>query len=244
MTQPVMDLRLSRIETLWTEVKSARLSDEKADDARCQLLQRYGGAVRRYLLGATRSSDAAEELFQEFAILFLNGRLNNADPNRGRFRDYVKGVLFRMAADRHKDEKKRRHVALEHEPAVEPDARQEEEFLTSWRYEMLARAWQALQDDETENEHLFYTVLRYRADNPDASSTEMAERLSGLQGKKLTSSNLRQLLHRARERFAELLLDEIRLTLREPTEEALEEELSDLGLMKYYNPSPSHGGRA
>lgn len=238
MEQQLMDPRLSRIDTLWTEVHNARQLGSEADSARRHLLERYGGAIRRYLLGATRDNEAAEELVQEFAVLFLRGRLNNADPSRGRFRDYVKGVLFHLVADYHKGEKKRRnHVALEYEPAVEPTAQQEEAFLHSWRDEMLARAWHDLAEEEKETGQLFYTVLRFRADHAEASSTEMAEQLSTQCGKPLKAANVRQLLHRARDRFAELLLDQIRQTLHEPTQEALEEELSDLGLMKYCQPS-------
>jgi hypothetical protein len=40
-------------------------------------------------------------------------------------------------------------------------------------------------------------------------------------------------LHRARERFAELLLDETRLSLEGGGRQELEEELAELNLLKY-----------
>ena len=65
MNQSDSNARLSDISTLWTEVHNAHLNGTLALVAQHGLLQRYGGAVRRYLLAATRDSDAADELFQE-----------------------------------------------------------------------------------------------------------------------------------------------------------------------------------
>src|SRR5690348_6872776 len=95
--------RLSRISTLWSLVGQAH-HELGADVGAAQrrLLEQYGGAIRRYLMGSLRDADAAEELFQEFAYRFLHGDLRGADQQRGRFRDYVKGVLFHLVADYHK----------------------------------------------------------------------------------------------------------------------------------------------
>ena len=55
--------RLSEISTHWTEVIQAhQASTTTAGRARSALLQRYGSAVYRYLLGALRDADAAEDL--------------------------------------------------------------------------------------------------------------------------------------------------------------------------------------
>jgi RNA polymerase sigma-70 factor (ECF subfamily) len=235
MDQPNSDLRLSRIDTLWNEVQQAHLDGTLAAGARRGLLIRYGGAVRRYLLAATRDSEAAEDLFQEFAVIFLRGGLRGADPDRGRFRDYVKGVLFHLVASFHKKGKKRPLPLVEDpaEPVVEPDSEQEQAFLASWRDELLARAWVALKEQEAETGQLFFTVLRFRADHPDASSQQMADDLSRLLGKDLTAPGVRQTLHRARQAFAGLLLDEISHALTRPTPESLEEELIELGLLEH-----------
>jgi RNA polymerase sigma-70 factor (ECF subfamily) len=239
MDQSDPNTRLSGIPTLWSDVHQAQLSGCLAPDARRKLLQIYGGAVWRYLLAALRNEDAAEELFQEFAVLFLRGGLRGADPGRGRFRDYLKGTLFHLIADHHN---KARHHSLpldtdRVEPAVEPDSEQDEAFLTSWRDELLARAWVALQEVDNTTGQIFYVVLRYRADHPRASSTEMADGLSLAVGKKLTAPGVRQTLHRARDRFADLLLDEIAHALAEPTVETLEEELIEIGLLEQCRPA-------
>ncbi len=238
MSSSQSDSQLGGINTLWTAVQQAHRSGTIALEARRTLLERYSSAVRRYLLGALRDGDAAEELFQEFALLFLRGGLPGADRGRGRFRDYVKGVLFHLIADFH-NKAKRRPISLEPggiEPAVEPDREREQEFLISWRDDLLARTWVSLQEEDGKGK-AFFTFLRFRADNPEASSQEMAERLSQLLGKEVTAAGVRQTLHRARERFADLLLEEIAHAVADPTVESLEEELTELGLLEHCRPA-------
>src|SRR5260370_28853956 len=95
--------RLSQIITLVSVVGHAH---EQPGDAviaaQRQLLERYGGGIRRYLLAAVRDPDGADELFQTFAYRFLHGDLRGVSRERGRFRDYIKGVLYHLAVDYHK----------------------------------------------------------------------------------------------------------------------------------------------
>ena len=91
--------RISRISTLWSLVSTAhRGPAQAASDAQVRLLERYSGAVHRYLRGALRDENAAEELAQEFALRFIRGDFQGVDPSKGRFRDYLRTVLYRMAA--------------------------------------------------------------------------------------------------------------------------------------------------
>ena len=46
---------------------------QAASDAQLRLLLDYSGAVSRYLLGALRDNEAADELAQEFAVRFIRG---------------------------------------------------------------------------------------------------------------------------------------------------------------------------
>src|SRR5579875_3354989 len=78
------DRRLSRISTLWSLVSLAQ--HEGGDESRTaqqKLLERYGPAIRVYLLGAVRDAEAAEDLWQEFAYRFLQGDMRGIDPQRG-----------------------------------------------------------------------------------------------------------------------------------------------------------------
>jgi RNA polymerase sigma-70 factor (ECF subfamily) len=234
------DARLSRIMTLWTLVHQAQAEPgEEVAAAQRALLDRYGGAVRRYLLGSLRDRDAAEELFQEFACRLLRGDLARADSERGRFRDYVKGVLFHLVANWHNQQRRRpQHLAAEPAAPKPPSMPDEDRaFLENWRAELLSRAWNALSACEQQTGQPCYTVLRLRAEHPKLHSPELAQRLSELVGRPFTAVAVRQALHRARDRFADLLLDEIRHSLADPTTDRLEQELIDLGLLHYCQPA-------
>jgi RNA polymerase sigma-70 factor (ECF subfamily) len=232
------EARLNQIATLWSVVRTAHSDTSvEARPARQTLLDRYYAAIHRYLLGALHDTDAADELAQEFAMRFLHGDLRGADPERGRFRDFVKGVLFHMVADYHN--KRKREPALLSPDAAEPGAEcalaseREEAFRTNWRDELLGRAWEALEADEKAQGQPFYTVLRFRADHPELGSAQIAEQLSGPLGKPLTAAGVRKTLERARARFEDLLLEEIAQTLTVPSRDRLEEELIDVGLLEH-----------
>lgn len=228
--------RLNQINTLWSVVRRAHQdTGESAYAARRALLEHYGGAIKRYLLGALRDQEAADDLAQDFAYRFLHGDLRGADPQRGRFRDFVKGVLFHMVADHH-SKRKRDPSSLSANPA-EPGAdcsfaaEREEAYRTAWRDELMARAWLALEAHEKEQGQPFHTVLRYKVQNPELRSGDMAERLSVTMGKELTAAGVRKTLERARDKYADLLLDEIAQAVDSPTRERLEEELIELELL-------------
>jgi len=97
----------------------------------------------------------------------------------------------------------------------------------------LKKAWDALQEQETRSGKLYYTVLRYRSENPGSSSAQMAQALSARLGKPLTDVAVRQTLHRARERFADLLVAEVARSLETEERERIEHELIDLELLSY-----------
>ena len=123
--------------------------------------------------------------------------LQGADPGRGRFRDFVKGVLFHLVADHHR--KRQRgpgQMAPETpDPAIDDPtyATRDQDFLVSWRDEILARGWAALERIERESKQPYFVVLRFRAEQPKLSSAEMAEQLSGRLGRPLTAAHARQL---------------------------------------------------
>ena len=54
---------------------------------------------RAYLGRALGDPEAADEVFQEFALRLLRGDLRRADPERGRFRDLVKTAVFHLIVD-------------------------------------------------------------------------------------------------------------------------------------------------
>ncbi len=231
------NLHLSQIPTLWSTVEKAHGQDgEVVTAARQRLLQRYGGAVQRYLRGALRDAEAADEMAQEFAMRFMDGKYQGADRERGRFRNFVNGVLSHLIADHYRRLARPRPQALDSENVVAADhdpAEPDPLFVESWRHTLLNRAWESLAELEEQTGQPFHTVLRLRVDQPDLRSAQMAEQLSARQGKPISAAGVRQTLHRARDRFAELLLDEVVQTLGPAAEKDLEQELIELNLLKY-----------
>jgi RNA polymerase sigma-70 factor (ECF subfamily) len=230
--------RLSQIKTEWTTLHQAHWGTaEEAAAARSVLMERYCGAVYRYLLSAVRDPFVAEDLTQEFALRFIQGRFRMADPSQGRFRNYVKTALFHLVDDwRQRQCKEVKPVRLESDevvPAPDESAAAEQAFRDSWRQELLARTWKALEGVQQQEGKPYHAVLRFRVDHPDMPSPQMAEQLSAGLGKPLTAAGVRQLLHRARERFADLLLEEAQASLQGAAHADLEEELAELNLLKY-----------
>lgn len=239
------DQRLSRISTLWTLVLQAHTGPEKAaTSAQSQLLQRYGGAVYRYLLGAVRDPEVAEDLCQEFAYRFARGDFHRATPQRGRFRDYLRTALIHLVTDYYRARQAwPGQFALEAgEPAAppEPSVTSDRDFLESWREELLDRTWQALEAVNA----AYHAVLRLRVGEPDLTSAQMAERLSEALGKTVDSTWVRKNLQRSHTKFADLLLIEVAASLEGGTEEQLQDELASLDLLRYCRAALSRRGRA
>src|SRR5580704_17832103 len=180
------DQRLSGIQTFWTIVGKAHGDSAEASAAAQQLLQRYTKAVHRYLLGALRDADAADELLQEFALRFMRGDLHRADPEHGRFRDFVKGVLFHLIGDYYRRQKRNMpglpESSFEDANAANP-AENDQQFVESWREELLDRSWKALEKLQNETSQMYYAVLRTRAAHPEQRSADMSEQLSIQLGK-------------------------------------------------------------
>ena len=232
---------MSQIETRWSLVFQAHSDDGEAGaSAQRELMERYAGAVQRYLMCVTRDADAAADLAQEFALRFLKGDFHLADPRRGRFRDYVKRAVLNLVVDAHRRNKSRPQplpnegeaiVDRDHDPAV-----LERQFLDCWRDELLSRAWKRLEELEARGGQPFHTVLRYRAENPELRSRQIAEHLAEGLNRPLTAGWVRQTLRRAREKFVGLVRYEVSLSIGCSSHEALDDEMRDLGLWAYCRP--------
>src|SRR5262249_28728629 len=168
-----------------------------------------------------------------------------ADPHRGRFRDFVKGTLLHLVANHRKRQQKwPARLVSEEVPgdAESADREFDDAFADSWRDELLARAWAALAEADGRTGQLLYAVLRFRADHPEMRSPQMATHLAGRLGRSFTAAGVRQILHRARGRFAEFLVVEVQCALEKPTPEAIEQELADLNLLDYCRPMLARQG--
>jgi RNA polymerase sigma-70 factor (ECF subfamily) len=225
---------LSRITTQWTLIEQAHAgADGVAPEALRRLMQRYCGAAYRYLLGALRDEDAAMDLFQDFALRFVRGDFCQASAGRGRFRDYVKTALCNLVTDYHRKRQARPLPLPADVAAPAEDAGEDDDFLKSWRAELLSKIWLAL----AEAQPTLHAVLLAHVKQPDAVAAELAEQMSVSLGRPVAAGNIRVMLHRARARFAELLIAEVSHYLGSPTEAQLREELHTLRLLKLRSPA-------
>jgi RNA polymerase sigma factor (sigma-70 family) len=239
------ELHLSRIPTAWSMVRRAHGDHTALPLAQQALLDRYGGAVRRYALAALRNEDAADEVFQEFALKFVRGDFKSADPGKGRFRAFVKTSVYRLIVDYQRRKKKQFREGPMHSNLAEPLGEVDEApgqgddamFEASWRDDLLARCWKRLEDVERDTEKPYYTALRYRVDHPDLRSPELAAGLTEKLGKSINAGAVRVLLHRAREEFGDLLLAEVTESLTDNSLDAAEQELIELNLLEYCRPA-------
>jgi RNA polymerase sigma factor (sigma-70 family) len=229
--------------THWSMVfKAGDRQGATAFQARNELLVRYHDAVYRYLIAKLGDTEAACELFSRFAerVVDIHPFLQRADPEKGRFRDYLKAVLSRMVVDyfreQQREQKKRRDIRAELEP-VQPaeDPQADSEFQKVWTEELMNHAWKGLEQVEKAKGQLHYSLLLYKAQNPQVRSDAMAQHFTAKLGKPFTAANVRQLLHRGQELLSDLLVEEVVCSLREQGGDAvsadrIEEELIHLQL--------------
>src|SRR5262249_61055245 len=86
---------------------------------------------------------------------------------------------------------------------------------------------------QQESGSLYHTVLRCKIEQPQARTEDLARQVSERLGKSVSAGSLRVTLHRARQRFAELLLAEVAHSLETSDPQQLEDELIELGLLEY-----------
>jgi RNA polymerase sigma-70 factor (ECF subfamily) len=227
--------RIDAISTRWSLVRRAHLDGkpESAGEARQVLVMRYAAAVRKYLGGILRDSEQADELSQDVVVRLLRGDFAGADPDRGRFRDLLKTAV-RNIAHKHWEKSKVRKTVDAELDLVSGDAPNDDAWQTAWQGTVVEHVWDILEEDERKEKGVpAFTVLKMRTQYPDESSDQLAERLSLQMGTTIRPDAWRQMLRRARVKFAEALVEEVRIGLDDPSSASVQEELAAMGLLEY-----------
>ncbi len=224
------------IQTQWSLVDRAhRGSATSIGPARNALALRYRKAIRSYLGALLKDDSAADELAQDAIVRLLSGEFAAAAPEKGRFRNFLKVAVHNMA--RSYWEKRKRSATVAVDPSHLSDSHSHEAetcWMDDWRGTLLQAAWDQLKEyDRTHPGSLYYTLFKLRSESPAARSEELADRLSKKAGQKVTGAAVRQSMRRARFLFAQYLVGEVAQSLDQPTPETVEEELAELGLIKY-----------
>jgi RNA polymerase sigma factor (sigma-70 family) len=223
--------RLTDISTIWTTISSAHEPGPKSQAAMEELVGRYHDAVTRYIYLKVRDKHLADEVLQEFWTKLLTGKLAGADKSKGRFRDYLRTVLHRLIID---------HFRTKKLQSLPPGdlldwSRPDEDFDRVWREAVINRVWSRLETYQaTTPKNRYATVLQLRRDYPKASIDEISEKLGELTRMKVRPEAFRKNLQRARAKFIELLIQELRETIHSSRTEDIEAEIFDLGLGHLY----------
>lgn len=230
----------SWVTTAWTNIIHGRGKGNAAGEARGEMLVRYHETVYHYFLKKIGNQHAAEELYSNFALRLMetDDLIKRADPERGRFRNYLKTALHHMVMDyyRKRSRKKEQPLAIDvavHDAVAQESGDADADFSPIWQQEMLNQAWKALENIEKKTGQMHYTVLRFQSDHADLKAPQIAEQLGAKLGKTFTPESIRQTIHRGREKFAKLLLEEVEHSLDKPSLDELEQELIDLQLLPY-----------
>jgi RNA polymerase sigma-70 factor (ECF subfamily) len=241
---PPDETHLSQIATRWSLLLQAHGENPAARyAAQGELLPRYCAPVYRYLRALVQDDSAADDLCQEFALRFLRGDFRRADASRGRFRDYLKSALRHLAKEYAGRVRARFQSLPDDEGRAAPYAsdfdssEEDRRFLELWRNGLLNRTWHALESASTARGDQLYEVLRLKSIDPSRTSGALAEELAQRHAHSFTAESVRQTLHRAREKFAELLRAEVAASVPTTDSSEVDAELAELGLLVYCPPT-------
>ncbi len=223
--------RLTQIPTNWTTISSAHTPGPDSQKAMNELVGRYHDAVTRYIHLKVRDRHLADEVLQEFWTKLLTGKLAGADKDKGRFRDYLRTVLHRLIIDHFRSRKLQPLPPGDLLDSSSPD----EDFDRVWRDAVLNRVWSRLETYQAATpKNRYASVLQLRRDFPKASIEEIAEQLNETTGAAMSPEAFRKNLQRARAKFIDLLILELRETIHPTSNEVVEAEIYDLGLGYLY----------
>jgi RNA polymerase sigma factor (sigma-70 family) len=216
--------------TIWSEVRrggarAGARAGERAD-ALAELARRYQGPAEAYLRAALRVSAAdAHELFQEFFAWMLAGDfLAKADPERGRFRAFLKVALRRFATDelRKRSAEKRgggKTAALDADGMPEPTdplQRGPDALLDdAWRAQLVDEAFARCERElEASGRGAQFAVFRdfYLARGPELDYRALAEKHG------ITTTDVSNWLQRTKARFREHLRALVLDTVANPSD--------------------------
>lgn len=212
---------LDQITTRWSQI---------CDPLR--FVMRYSQAIRAYLYAIFRNEEAAEEACQEFLAKFLGRGLESAVPDRGRFRDYLKISVRNtaLAILRRKQDTPVDPAVLETMATATAD----DAWIQEWQRVVLDKAWRQLEQHERSSpQGMHFTALKLAVDFPQETSEQLAARATELQRRPVNAAAFRKQLSRARQHFAQLIVDEVAQTLASDVHRDLGEELAELGLLPY-----------
>ncbi len=223
--------------THWSVVLQAGTPESThADAARARLCQAYWYPIYFYVRRLGHSQEEAQDLTQEFfARMLQKNYFQTADPLKGKFRSFLLLMLKRFMAnewDRANRQKRgggqevlsldaqdteNRYLA---EPAdtLSPD----KAFERRWAVTLMAQVFQRLQQEcaAAGKGELFEELRPFLQGENEETYDALSRRLQ------MPRATLKVLVHRYRQRYGQLLREQIAPTVSRPEE--IEDEIRDL----------------
>ncbi len=236
-----MGERRSFATTRWSVILScAAAGDDSASgrDALAELCRIYWRPIFAYICARGRSTADAQDLTQDFFVMVLGGNfLKHADPERGRFRSLLLKSLQNFLIKAHAKEKRQKRggavafIAWEDWMAEAPSRLcvpagtlerwpAEKLFDFRWAATVAEQALRRLGEEcEAAGRRRVFEVMSpyLTAERGDVSYAQVAAALG------IGTDTVKQLLHKLRERYRELLREEVASTVQNPAE--LDDEL-------------------
>ncbi len=220
--------------THWSLVLAAGGASPEAQDALAGLCQAYWYPLYAYARSRGHRVEDAQDLTQEFfARLLAHNWLGRADRNKGRFRSFLLGAMRHFLDDEWDKLRAQKRgggaamLPLEFDTAEtrysrEPsqEATPEQDFERRWAVALLDQVIQRLRAEyEQDGRGELFALLNpcLVGDRTSQPYAEIAKKLGTTEGM------VKSAVHRLRQRYRELLRDEIAQTVAEPGE--VEEEL-------------------
>lgn len=219
--------------------QAASSTDPAARQALATLCESYWYPVYAFIRRSGKGSHDAEDLTQGFfARLLEKGILATADPARGKLRSFLLTCVQNFVADEHARDmalKRGAGVIVSFNPswaeesyAAEPvnDVTPDRLFQRRWALTVLDFSFQLLREEfaASGKAALFDALRPFLGFGPEPE--KQYEELSASLG--LPTGTLKNHVFRLRQRWRELIFEQVAMTLDEPTPEDIKGELSEL----------------
>lgn len=223
--------------TMWLVVQEAgQVDSQRSAEALAQLCHAYWYPLYAFVRRQGYSPEQSQDLTQEFFRRLIEKKsFQAADPARGRFRSFLLSSLRNFLAnewERARTQKRGGNaisfsldaVNAEEQYQLEPsDGRTPETIYDQrWAYALLERVMTQLREEFTESGKAdrFEAFSTFLLDDNSASQAELAVAL------RMTESAVKSAIHRLRQRYGELLRQEVAHTVSRP--EDVEREIVEL----------------
>ena len=218
-------------DTQWTLVLEAA-STQSADglSALDQLCRRYWEPLNAYARMRGYNPDDAADITQSFFARLLENKTHaRAERERGRFRTFLLNAMQNFIANHHRDTTRLKrgggvaHESVEdHIDSLSSGHTPETIFEQKWAQAVIAAAVSELEAEHRAKGRAdrFEVMRPLLSVRHDGETNIFAEQLG------VTPGNFRKLLHGFRQRFGELVREEVRRLVSDPSE--VDDELAHL----------------